>query len=125
MQVNGSVSGAFQAGATGVQRGQDQVEQAAQSIASRESSRPPEEANESRRGAEETRQAERSQQEQSQREEPVQAETRSEPPPNEASDRSVEEDIVQLREGERQAEASAKVLETADEALGSIIDVRA
>lgn len=115
MQVNGaSAASALQSGVSGIQRGQEQLDAAAQNLASEsseaerpESSRPTAAADEGQSSQADTRQS------------TAQA--------SEATTRqsSAAESLVQSQQSERQVEASAQVVETADDALGSIIDVRA
>lgn len=123
MQVSGaSASSALQSGVAGIQRGQEQIDLAAQNIASQESKRPATETDEAQKSTADTRQLETSRgsdeaadTDVAQKESQVVAESSS----------STEDNLVQLQQGERQVEVSAKVVESADEALGSIIDVRA
>lgn len=115
MQVNGaSAASAVQSGVSGIQRGQEQLDAAAQNLASRssqveqpESSRPTATADEGQQASADTRQSSAQESEAT------------------TQQSSTTESLVQSQQAERQVEASAQVVETADDALGSIIDVRA
>ncbi len=80
MQVGG-LGGAFSAGLAGIQKGQEQVTQAAQEVASATTQRP------------------------------VQA------------SQDIAKSLTDEKEGQQQVEASAKVVETANQTLGSLVDI--
>jgi len=80
MQVGG-LGGAFSAGLSGIQKGQEQVTQAAQEVVSSNTQRP------------------------------VQ--------PNQ----DVAKSLTDEKQGQRQVEASAKVVDTANQTLGSLVDI--
>jgi len=77
----GGLGGAFSAGLSGIQKGQEQVTQAAQEVASANTQRP------------------------------VQ--------PNQ----DVAKSLTDEKQGQRQVEASAKVVDTANQTLGSLVDI--
>jgi len=77
----GGLDGAFSAGLSGIQKGQEQVTQAAQEVASANTQRP------------------------------VQ--------PNQ----DVAKSLTDEKQGQRQVEASAKVVDTANQTLGSLVDI--
>ncbi len=80
MQVGG-LGGAFSAGLAGIQKGEQQVTQAAQEVTSASTQRP------------------------------VQA------------TQDLAKSVTEEKEGQRQVEASAKVVETANKTLGSLVDI--
>ncbi|MDG9925942.1 MULTISPECIES: pyrroloquinoline quinone biosynthesis protein PqqE [unclassified Pseudomonas] len=98
MQISGN---AFSAGLSGIQAGQRRVDQAASEIASNTL--------------------------------PAQAPTQTSPPqqvePNPevraATQPDLAESLVSLTQGRNEVQASARVVETADEVLGTLIDTRA
>lgn len=55
---------------------------------------------------------------------PEQVETPSEPVAAQSETPSLTDSLIQLRVAEREAEASANVVRTADETLGTLIDTR-
>ncbi|HEX5841884.1 MAG TPA: hypothetical protein VFY62_05345 [Pseudomonas sp.] len=100
MEISGS---AFNSGISTIQAGQRRVDQAAADIASNAVTPPPEQPS-------------------------------SAPPPNqvnpapssaEQSRPDLAESLVALRQGQNEAEAGAKVVKTADEVLGTVIDINA
>ena len=80
MQVGG-LSGAFNAGLAGIQKGQEQVTQAAQEVASANTQRPVQPS------------------------------------------QDLAKSLTDEKQGQRQVEASAKVLDTANQTLGSLVDI--
>lgn len=86
MQVGG-LGGALNAGMTGIQKGQEQITQAAQNIASANTQRPV--------------------------------------TPNQAATQGdLAQSLLEQKQGQRQVEASAKVVETAGKTIGSLIDIK-
>ncbi len=80
MQVGG-LSGAFSAGVTGIQKGEEQVTQAAQEVASANTTRPVQPS------------------------------------------QDLAKSLTDQKEGQQQVQASAKVMETANQTLGSLVDI--
>lgn len=77
----GGLSGAFNTGLAGIQKGQEQVTQAAQEVASANTERPVQPS------------------------------------------QDLAKSLTDSKQGQRQVEASAKVLETANQTLGSLVDI--
>jgi flagellar hook protein FlgE len=80
MGVDG-IGGAFSAGLAGIQKGQEQVTQGAQKVASANIQRPEE--------------------------------------PNQ----DIAQSLMEKKQGQRQVEASAKVVDTANQTIGSLVDI--
>ncbi|MCJ8170342.1 hypothetical protein [Atopomonas sediminilitoris] len=105
MQVSGS---ALSAGLSGVQAGQRRIDQAASDIA--------------RQTLPQREEVQQAQAEQANRPDPA----NSAPPVRTAEPTSaVADSLVELREGQTEAQAGAQVIKTADEVLGTLVDVRA
>jgi UDP-N-acetylmuramate-alanine ligase len=77
----GGIGGAFSAGLAGIQKGQEQVTQGAQQVASANTQRPVE--------------------------------------PNQ----DIAQSLMEEKQGQRQVEASAKVVDTANQTIGSLVDI--
>jgi flagellar hook protein FlgE len=77
----GGIGGAFSAGLAGIQKGQEQVTQGAQKVASANIQRPEE--------------------------------------PNQ----DIAQSLMEKKQGQRQVEASAKVVDTANQTIGSLVDI--
>jgi hypothetical protein len=77
----GGIGGAFSAGLAGIQKGQEQVTQGAQKVASANTQRPVE--------------------------------------PNQ----DIAKSLMEEKQGQRQVEASAKVVDTANQTIGSLVDI--
>ena len=99
MEISGS---AFSSGVSTIQSGQRRVEQAASDIASNAFTAPPQAAQSAR---------------------PNQANPSAEVPAESRPD--LTESLVALRVGQNEAQAGAKVVKTADEVLGTLIDTTA
>ncbi|ERI51022.1 hypothetical protein N878_24110 [Pseudomonas sp. EGD-AK9] len=93
---------AFNSGLSGIQAGQRRVEQAASEIASNAVSQPPQGS-----------------------QTPPQNQVNSAPQAAEQTRPDLAQSLVALRVGENEVRASARVVETADEVLGTLIDTRA
>ena len=77
----GGIGGAFNAGLAGIQKGQEQINQGAQEVASANTQRP------------------------------VQA------------TQDIAKSLTEEKQGQRQVEASAKVVDTANQTIGSLVDI--
>ncbi len=77
----GGIGGAFSAGLAGIQKGQEQINQGAQEVASANTQRP------------------------------VQA------------SQDIAKSLMEEKQGQRQVEASAKVVEAANQTIGSLVDI--
>lgn len=77
----GGIGGAFSAGLAGIQKGQEQMTQGAQQVASANTQRPVE--------------------------------------PNQ----DIAKSLMEEKQGQRQVEASAKVVDTANQTIGSLVDI--
>ena len=99
MEISGS---AFNSGVSTIQSGQRRVEQAASDIASNAFSAPPQTAQPARQN---------------------QVNPSAEVPADSRPD--LTESLVALRVGQNEAQAGAKVVKTADEVLGTLIDTTA
>lgn len=95
-------SSAFSSGVSGIQAGQRRVDQAAVSIAGAPVNTPPSPV-------------------QTPPQQQVNASTANDP----SNRTDLTESLVELRIGQNQAEAGARVVETADELLGTLIDTTA
>ncbi len=95
---------AFNSGLSGIQAGQRRVEQAAVEIASNSVSQPAQPASQQT---------------------PAQNQVNQAPRAAEQTRPDLAESLVALRVGENEVRANARVVETADEVLGTLIDTRA
>ncbi|MFN3770935.1 MAG: hypothetical protein ACK4TD_21400 [Ectopseudomonas guguanensis] len=96
---------AFNSGLNGIQAGQRRVEQAAVEIASNSVSQPA--------------------QQPASQQTPAQNQVNQAPRAAEQTRPDLAESLVALRVGENEVRANARVVETADEMLGTLIDTRA